>query len=100
MPVRMSAPVRAIHGRRTQGAAKWASGTAGSGANRLTFGFAGDLYVWNTRTGASAPWAIDYSGQCGSGYSPVMALQRDSNFVLYCYRDASYTPFWSTGTVF
>jgi hypothetical protein len=82
--------------------AKWATGTSGSG-NWLKFQTDGNLVVYTA--GGVAKWASGTNNKCKTGVnaSVVLALQDDSNFVVYCkYPPASLQPLfvakWASNT--
>ncbi len=84
------------------GAAKWASGTNGSGATQMLFQPDDNLVVY-TAGYARAVWASNTAGQCAD--FPLLALQEDSDFVVYCgaWGADGYlyvAPIWATNTVF
>jgi hypothetical protein len=66
--------------------AKWATGTNGKGAVQMKFQTDGNLVLYKSN-GTTAVWASKTNGKCPSGdnASPVIALQDDSNFVIYCH---------------
>jgi hypothetical protein len=91
-----------IYDRRT-GVAKWSTRTNGTRANRMYFGGGSQvqnpLILHDTRTG-QVPWHSRPSATCAANARTVMALQSDSNFVIYCYRPGTFTAIWASGTVF
>jgi hypothetical protein len=83
----------------------WETKTHGSGANRMRFQEDGNLVLYAGHN--RVVWKSETDYKCFSGASePVLALQSDSNFVIYCAytrpgvadADAKLKPIWSTGT--
>ncbi|WP_405892814.1 hypothetical protein OG272_06465 [Streptomyces sp. NBC_00104] len=82
-------------------AARWASNTRGSGATRMLFQPDDNLVLYTA--GETARWATNTTNDCGS-LVPLLALQEDSNFVIYCGQvsggSLSVRPIWATNTRF
>ncbi|MEV6381856.1 hypothetical protein AB0M31_20860 [Streptomyces sp. NPDC051773] len=81
--------------------ARWASNTRGSGATRMLFQPDDNLVLYTA--GEAARWATNTTNDCGS-LVPLLALQEDSNFVIYCGQVSGGTlrvhPIWATNTRF
>jgi hypothetical protein len=86
--------------------AKWASHTYRSGANRMRFQKDGNLVLY---TSDNRPvWSSKTYNKCRGNAviarQPVLALQSDSNFVIYCEITAAganaqeYDAMWDTNT--
>jgi len=88
----------------------WHSDTVGSGATQMRFQTDANLvlYTGNKR----AVWSSNTPGWCGSShavglYDPLLGLQEDSNFVIYCggywvangHRFYVVQSIWSTDTI-
>lgn len=82
---------------RSTGVAKWSTGTWGSGATQMLFQGEANLGVW-TSGWASRVWVNTPNARCAAGASPVLGLQADSNFVIYCYRSGYVVPVWASNT--
>ncbi|HYN96151.1 MAG TPA: hypothetical protein VES42_20085 [Pilimelia sp.] len=97
-------------------ATKWESRTGGMGITQMKFQHDGNLVLY--RANGSAPWATGTAfGQARGcdrawGEQPVLALQDDSNVVVYCRYgeiiigpgtptgDVNYRAAWATNTRF
>jgi hypothetical protein len=88
--------------------AKWSSRTHGkTSITQLLFQPDGNLVLY-TAGYAQAMWSSRSYNKCPSGLRPVLALQSDSNVVIYCHGYViegnvirlAYDPIWTTNTVF
>jgi len=83
-------------------AAKWSTRTAGSRATQMLWQPDGNLVVY-TAGYASAPWSSRTNGKCASNEAPLLGLQSDSNFVVYCGIVSGGSVYvralWASGTV-
>ena len=77
---------------------KWRSNTRGTTADTMYFAQSGNLYVQESGRGVIA--SLHFS-DCAADRVPVIALQNDSNLVIYCHKTGSYSgAIWATHTVF
>jgi hypothetical protein len=61
----------------------WATGTNGKHATKMRFQTDGNLVLYTSSN--KAVWASGTDGKCDSfQHSPVLGLQGDGNFVIYC----------------
>jgi hypothetical protein len=86
----------------TNNSARWASNTRGSGATQMLWQPDDNLVVY-TSGYASAPWASNTYNKCNSSEAPLLGMQSDSNFVVYCGIVSSGNLFvralWASNTV-
>jgi hypothetical protein len=62
----------------------WATNTYGKGATKMRFQTDGNLVLYKSN-GTTAVWASGTYNKCNSfQHSPVIGLQSDGNFVIYC----------------
>lgn len=87
-----------IYDKRDQRRVLWASNTNGRGATQMRFQEDGNLVLY--RANNSAVWATGTNNKCGRFRGPYLALQPDSNLVIYCH-DHLRQPeaIWATGSL-
>ncbi|BFU47312.1 hypothetical protein [Krasilnikovia sp. MM14-A1004] len=91
---------------RSTGRTSWSTNTANSGATRMKFQTDGNLVLY--KANGVAVWSSKTNNKCtGLRSYPLLALQEDSNFVIYCGKNKpliedlsgdQLTPMWATGT--
>jgi hypothetical protein len=82
----------------------WKSDTYGSGATKMLFRHDGNLVL--QKANGTVVWQSNTANKCPAVHDsvwPVLALQDDSNFVLYCYdamvqTRSPYKVMWAAGT--
>lgn len=93
---------------RYNGRVLWKTNTQHSGATRMSFQTDGNLVLYTS--GNVHKWASGTNSKCtGSRAYPVIALQEDSNLVIYCAKpvplledlDGNFLkPLWDTHTIY
>ena len=88
---------------KNSGGVAWASNTARSGATKMLFQTDGNLVLYKS-DGRTAVWSSRTANKCTApNASPVIALQSDSNFVIYCKNPVmtmrpKFEVVWATNT--
>ncbi|HWG98079.1 MAG TPA: hypothetical protein VNV66_01880 [Pilimelia sp.] len=92
-----------VYNRHT-GAARWASHTYGSGSVQMLFQPDDNLVLYTGTEGrGTAKWSSGTYHRCNSAEAPLLGLQADSNFVIYCGTVSGGNLYvraiWATNTV-